>query len=143
MTHELGFEFAVIWGYDLVRLFMLWPRTKVVHRDYGANITFLEAFKGPQYKMFSPYDIMLLEDPAKREICVATILATKAHQAAARAPAPGSPRWHILHGIADWTKFLAGMLNYMYFSHGMAAFGDAWSALEWRWRGGDFSRMHP
>ena len=70
MTHELGFEFAVIWGYDLVRPFKLWPHTEVVRRDCGANIMFLKAFKGPQYKMFSPRDIMLLEDPAKREICV-------------------------------------------------------------------------
>ena len=153
MYRELGFEFADIWGFDFVRPFTLWPHIEVLNRDYAGNPMFLKAMKGSPYKKYSPADIALLEDPAKRQIyieahtgciapCwreVATILATKGHLLE-------DPPVTLLDrifpdGIADWTKFSQGTLINLQYD--MGAFADAWAPLERRWEAGDFSRMQP
>ena len=153
MERELGFEIVDIWGTDFVRPFALWPHVEVWNRDFGGNPTVLKTFKGSPYKKYSPADIALLEDPAKRQIyiealtdsvapCwreVATILATKGHLL--QRPPPALLDRIFPDGIADWTKFSMGTLNTLQFD--MGAFADAWAPLERRWEAGDFSRMQP
>jgi hypothetical protein len=141
MQHELGFEFNDVWGLEFVRPFALWPHHEVYTRDYSPKL--LAAMKGSPYKKYSPADIALLEDPAKRQVymeahagCiapryreVAAILSTKS---ALMEPPPAS----YLDGVypadgVSWTKFSAGTLSsYMY---DMAAFAHAWAPLERRW----------
>ena len=153
MQRELGFEFADIWGPDFVRPFALWPHVEVWNRDHGSNPTFLKTFKGSPYSKYSPADIALLEDPAKRQLyieahagCaapsyreVATILATKGHLL--QRPPPALLDRIFPDGIADWTKFSQGTLITLQYD--MGAFADAWAPLERRWEAGDFSRMQP
>ena len=93
MIYELGFELADIWGNDFMRPFKLWPHIEVWNRGTFGSGAHIKTFQGSPYSKFSPADIALLEDPAKRQIyieahtgcmapCwreVATILATKAH----------------------------------------------------------------
>ena len=112
-----------------------------------------KAIKGSPYKKYSPADIALLEEPAKRQIyieahtgCItpcwreiAAILKTKGHLL--QRPPPSFLDGMFPDGVADWTKFLAGSLAYLQFD--MSAFADAWAPLERRWEAGDFSRMQP
>jgi len=51
-----------------VRPFALWPHLEVLTRDYSPK--FLAAIKGSPYKKYSPADIALLEDPAKRQVYI-------------------------------------------------------------------------
>jgi hypothetical protein len=153
MACELGLEWFDIWGVDFVRQSTLWPHIEVWCRDFGGNPTMLKTMKGSAYKKYSPADIALLEDPAKRQIyieahtgciapCwreVATILATKGHLLE---DPPATLLDRIFpDGIADWTKLLAGAVRILFFD--MGAFVDAWAPLERRWEAGDFSRMQP
>ena len=64
MQRELGFEFNDVVGYGFVRPLALWPHLEVWTRDYSPKL--LAALKGSPYKKYSPADIALLEDPAKR-----------------------------------------------------------------------------
>ena len=153
MERELGFEITDIWGVDFVRPFALWPHVEVWNRDFGGNPTLLKTMKGSPYKKYSPADIALLEDPAKRQLyieahagCmaprwreVATILATKGHLL--QRPPPALLDRIFPDGIADWTKFCMGTLISLQYD--MGAFADAWAPLERRWEAGDFSRMQP
>jgi hypothetical protein len=75
--------------------------------------------------------------PCWRE--VASILATKGHLL--ERPPPALFDGMFPHGVADWTKFLAGTVINLQFQ--MGAFADAWAPLERRWEAGDFSRMQP
>jgi hypothetical protein len=141
MQHELSFEFNDVWGREFVRPFPLWPHLEVLTRDYSPK--FLATMKGSPYKKYSPADLALLEDPAKRQVYieahagfiapryrdVAAILSTKS---ARMEPPPPS----YLDGVfpADgigWTKFSAGSLSFHMFD--MAAFAHAWASLERRW----------
>ena len=144
MQHELGFDFNEIWGYEFVRPFALWPHLEVHTRDLSPK--YLTAFKGSPYKKYSPADIALLEDPAKRQLyieahtsCiaphyrdVAAILSTKS------ALMENPPASHLdgvfPDGVTDWTKFTAGTLSR--FIHDMAAFAHAWAPLERCWEAG-------
>jgi hypothetical protein len=153
MQRELGFDFADIWSFDFVRPFALWPHLEVFDRTYFGTPKHLKAMKGSPYKKFSPADIALLEDPAKRQIyieahtdcmapCwreVATILTTKAHLL--QRPPPAVLDRIFPDGVADWIKFLSGSLIFLQYD--MGAFADAWAPLERRWDAGDFSRMQP
>ena len=150
---ELHMEGMDIWGNAFVRPFQLWPHIEVMDRDLAGNRKFLKAFKGSAYSKYSPAEIALLEDPAKRQIyieahascmapCyreVATIFATKGHLL----QRPPLTFLDVIFpdGVADWTKFLGGSLNYLQIE--MAAFADAWAPLERRWEVGDFSRIQP
>ena len=64
MAHELGFEHNDIRGFEFVRPFALWPHHDVLTRHFSPKL--LAALKGSPYKKYSPADIALLEDPAKR-----------------------------------------------------------------------------
>jgi len=70
MERELGFDRIDIWGHDFVRPFALWPHIEVWNRDFGGNPTLLKTTKGSPCKKYSPTDIALLEDPAKRQIYI-------------------------------------------------------------------------
>jgi hypothetical protein len=141
MQHELGFEFNDVWALEFVRPFALWPHLEVYTRDFGPMC--LAAMKGSPYKKYSPADIALLEDPAKRQVyieahtsCiaprwreVAAILSTKS--ALMENPPPS-----FLDGVfpadgVNWTKVSGGTLT----SHmqDMAAFAHVWAPLERRW----------
>jgi hypothetical protein len=141
VQHELGFECNDVWGLDFVRSFALWPHLEVWTRDWSPKM--LAAIKGSPYKKYSPADLALLEDPAKRQLyieahasCIAPryrdaalILSTKS---ALMEPPPPS----FLDGLypadgIDWTKFSTGSLsNHMV---DMGAFAHAWAQLERRW----------
>ena len=144
MQRELGFEYNDIRGYESVRPFALWPHLKVLTRD--RNPAFFTALKGSPYKKYSPVDIALLEDPAKRQVyieahasCIApryrdiaAILSTKS---ALMEPPPA----FYLDGVyptngVDWTKFSGGTSSYHMFD--MGAFAHAWAPLERRWEAG-------
>ena len=147
MQHELGFEFNDVWGLEFVRPFALWPHLEVFTRDWSPKS--LAALKGSPYKKYSPADLALLEDPAKRQVyieahtsCIApryreivAILSTKS------ALMENPPASH-LDGVfpadgIDWTKFSSGTLSvHMY---DMAAFAHAWAPLERRWEAGGAS----
>ena len=145
MSHELGlFEFADIWGLEFIRPFKLWPHLEVWNRALFGTPVHLKVIKGSPYKKYSPADIALLEDPAKRQVyieahtsCiaprhrdVAAILTTKS--ALIENPPPSYLDGVFPHGVADWTKFSGGSLsNYM--SNDMGAFAHAWAPLERRW----------
>jgi hypothetical protein len=152
MQHELGFECNEIWGYEFVQPFALWPHLEVITRALSPK--FFAALKGSPYKKYSPADLALLEDPAKRQIyieahagCIvpsyreiAAILSTKT---ALMEPPPPSH----LDGVytadeIDWTKFSGGTLSFHMFD--MSAFAHAWAPLERRWEaGGAPILMHP
>jgi hypothetical protein len=66
IQHELGFECTNVWGHEFVRPFALWPHLEAWTRDYSPKM--LAAIKGSPYKKYSPADIALLEDPAKRQV---------------------------------------------------------------------------
>jgi hypothetical protein len=144
MEHELGFEFADTWGLEFVRPFALWPHVEVVTRDFSQK--YFATNKGSPYKKYSPTDLALLEDPAKRQLyieahtsCIApryrdvtTILSTKS---ALMEPPPPS----YLDGVfsadgVDWTKFAGGSLSYHMCD--MAAFAHVWASLERCWEAG-------
>ena len=141
MAREVGFEWYEIWGREFVRPFALWPHLEVHTRDFSPKL--LATLKGSPYMKYSPADLALLEDPAKRQVyieahtsCIApryreaaAILSTKA---ALMEPPPPS----YLDGVypaagIDWTKFSLGTLSYHMFD--MAAFAHAWAPLERRW----------
>jgi hypothetical protein len=141
MARELGFEFADVWGFEFVRPFALWPHVEVYTRDWSPK--WFAAMKGSPYKKYSPADLALLEDPAKRQVyieahtnCIApryrditAILSTKS--ALIENPPPS-----YLDGVypadgIDWTKFSGGTLSWHMFD--MAAFAHAWASLERRW----------
>jgi hypothetical protein len=144
MQHELGFEWTDVWGLEFVRPFALWPHLEVITRDYRP--TFFAALKGSPYKKYSPADIALLEDPAKRQLyieahtsCiapryreVAAILATKS--ALMEPPPPSYLDGVCPAGVADWTKFSQGTLSTTMFD--MGTFAHAWAPLERRWEAG-------
>ena len=141
MQHELGFELIDVWGFEFVRPFALWPHLEVHTRDWDPK--FLATLKGSPYKKYSPADLALLEDPAKRQVyiethasCiaprfreVAAILSTKS---ALMEPPPASHLDGVFpDGVADWTKFSGGTLSFHMYD--MAAFAHAWAPLERRW----------
>jgi hypothetical protein len=147
MQHELGFEFNDIWGLELVRPFKLWPHLEAHTRDF--SLAWYAAIKGSPYKKYSPADIALLEDPAKRQLYieahtsfiapryrdVAAILSTKS---ALMEPPPPS----YLDGLypadgVDWTKFTGTSLSTP--SIDMGPFAHAWAPLERRWEAGGAS----
>jgi hypothetical protein len=141
MQRELGFEFNDVWGLDFVRPFALWPHLETWTRDFGPKK--FAALKGSPYKKYSPADIALLEDPAKRQLyieahtsCiapryreVAAILSTKS---ALMEPPPSSylDAAYPADGV-DWTKFSQGSLSTTMVD--MGAFTHAWAPLERRW----------
>ena len=141
MARELGFEFNDVLGFEFVRPFALWPHLEVFTRDWSPKV--LATLKGSPYRKYSPADLALLEDPAKRQVyieahasCIApryrdvtAILSTKS---ALMEPPPPS----FLDGVypaagIDWTKFSSGSLS----NHMMdiGAFAHAWAPLERRW----------
>ena len=141
MQHELGFEFNDVRGFEFVRPFALWPHLEVLTRDWSPKV--LATLKGSPYKKYSPADLALLEDPAKRQVyieahigCiapryrdVAAILSTKS---ALMEPPPPS----YLDGVyppdgIDWTKFSGGTLSLHMID--MGAFAHAWAPLERCW----------
>jgi hypothetical protein len=140
MERELGFEFDD-WGVEFVRPFALWPHLEVHTRDWSPKM--LAILKESPYKKYSPADLALLEDPAKRQVyieahtsCIApryrdiaAILSTKS---ALMEPPPPS----YLDGVypatgIDWNKFSGGTLSHHMFD--MGAFAHAWAPLERRW----------
>jgi hypothetical protein len=144
MQRELGFEFNDTWGHEFVRPFALWPHLEVLTRDWSPKM--LAALKGSPYKKYSPADIVLLEDPAKRQVymeahtsCiapryrdVAAILSTKT---ALMEPPPPA----YLDGVfpadgVDWTKFSLGTLSWH--MSDLGSFAHAWAPLERRWEAG-------
>jgi hypothetical protein len=141
MQRELGFEFNDVCDFTFVRPFALWPHLEVITYDFIPK--WFAALKGSPYKKYSPADIALLEDPAKRQVyieahasCIApryrditAILSTKS---ALMEPPPPS----YLDGVypadgIDWTKFSGGSLSHHMLD--MAAFAHAWAPLERRW----------
>jgi hypothetical protein len=70
---ELGLDPATIYNLEFVRPFQLWPHVEVCSHNYTKNSKLLAAFKGSPYRKYSPRDIALLEDSAKREIYIDTI----------------------------------------------------------------------
>jgi hypothetical protein len=152
MQHELGFEYNDIWHFEFVQPFALWPHLEVYTRDIGPK--FFATLKGSPYKKYSPADIALLEDPAKRQVyieahtsCiaprhrdVAAILTTKS--ALIELPPVSFLDGLYPDGVADWTKFSAGALSWPL--HDMGGFAHAWAPLERRWEaGGAPILMHP
>jgi hypothetical protein len=152
MQRELGFEINDVTSLEFVRPFALWPHVEVQTNDYSSK--FFAALKGSPYKKYSPADIALLEDPAKRQLyieahtsCiaprwreVAVILSTKS--ALMELPPPS-----YLDGVypadgVDWTKFSGGSLSKHIID--MGVFVHAWAPLERRWEAGGASPItHP
>jgi hypothetical protein len=152
MAHELGFEFNDVFGFEFVRPFALSPHLEVHTHDYSPKV--FAAYKGSPYKKYSPADIALLEDPAKRQLymeahagCIApryreiaAILSTKS--ALMEPPPPSYLDGVYPDGVADWTKFSARSLSIHMLD--MAAFVHAWAPLERRWEvEGASATMHP
>jgi hypothetical protein len=147
MQHELCFELKDTWGHEFVRPFSLWPHLEVHTRDFSPK--WFATIKGSPYKKYSPADIALLEDPAKRQIyieahagCiaqryreVAAILETKS--ALMENPPASYLDGVFPNGVADWFKFSSGTLSQPMFD--MAAFAHAWVPLERRWESGGAS----
>jgi hypothetical protein len=141
MQRELGFEFNDTWGFEFVRPFALWPHLEVYTRDWSPKM--FATLKGSPYKKYSPADIALLEDPAKRQVyieahtsCIApryrdiaAILETKS--ALMENPPPSYLGGVFLAAGIDWTKFSGGTLSYHMFD--MGAFAHTWAPLERRW----------
>jgi hypothetical protein len=144
MQRELGFENNKIWDVEFVRPFALWPHIEVWNCELSP--TWLAAIKGSPYKKYSPADIALLEDPAKRQLyieahvsCiapryrdVAAILSTKS--ALMEPPPASSLDGAFPDGVADWTKFSNGTLSVHMVA--LSAFAHAWAPLERRWEAG-------
>jgi hypothetical protein len=149
MQYELGFEASDVWGFEFVRPFALWPHVEVLTRDWSPK--WFAALKGSPYKKYSPADIALLEDPAKRQVyieahtgciapCYREVTAILSTKSALMEPPPPS----YLDGVypADgvgWTKFSGGTLSYPMFD--MGAFAQAWAPLERRWEAGGAPAM--
>jgi hypothetical protein len=141
MQRELGFEFNDFWGFDFVRPFALWPHLEVLTRDYSPK--FLAATKGSPYKKYSPADIALLEDPAKRRLYIeahASCIAPRYREVAAilstKSALMENPPASYLDGVfpadgVDWTKVSSWSLSHHMLD--MAAFAHAWAPLERRW----------
>jgi hypothetical protein len=141
MARELGFEWRDVWGYEFVRPFALWPHLEVYSRDWRPK--FFAALKGSAYQKYSPADIALLEDPAKRQVyieahtsCIAPRYCEVAAILSTKSALVENPPPSYLDGVypadgVDWTKFSAGSLSYHLFD--MAAFAHAWAPLERRW----------
>jgi hypothetical protein len=141
MKRELGFEFNDVWGHEFVRPFALWPHIEVWTRDWSPK--FFTTMKGSSYKKYSPADIALLEDPAKRQLYVeahTSCIAPRYREVAAilstKSALMESPPASYLDGPfpadgIDWTKFSGGTLSYHMYD--MAAFTYAWAPLERRW----------
>jgi hypothetical protein len=150
MQHELGFEFNDVWDFEFVRPFVLWPHVEVLARDWSPK--FLAAHKGSPYKKYSPADIALLEDPAKRQLyieahvgCIAprwreitAIMSTKS--ALMEPPPPSHLDGVYAHAGVDWTKFSGGTLSFHLVDIG--AFAHAWAPLERRWEAGGVPLFH-
>jgi hypothetical protein len=101
------------------------------------------AIKGSPYKKYSPADIALLEDPAKRQLYIeahASCIAPRYREVAAilsfKSALMENPPPSYLDGAfpadgVDWTKVSGGSLtNHML---DMGAFAHAWAPLERRW----------
>ena len=141
MQRELGFEINDIWDYEFVQPFALWPHLEVFTRDFSSK--FNATLKGSPYKKYTPADIALLEDPAKRQLYVeahTSCIAPRYREIAAilstKSALMESPPVSYLDGVfpadgVDWAKFSALSLS----SHilDMGAFGLAWAPLERRW----------
>jgi hypothetical protein len=67
MARELGFESIDILAHEFVRPFELWPHLEVWNRAIFGTPGHLKGMRGSPYQKFSPADIALLEDPAKRQ----------------------------------------------------------------------------
>jgi hypothetical protein len=144
MQRELGFEFADVWGIEFVRPCALWPHLEAWTRDFGPK--YFAAIKGSPYKKYSPADIALLEDPAKRHVyieahagCIAPRYREVAAILATKSALMENPPASYLVGVypadgMNWTKFLGGTLSYPMMD--MAAFAHAWAPLEHRWEVG-------
>jgi hypothetical protein len=141
MQRELGFEFNDIWGFEFVQPFALWPHVEVLTRDFSPKM--LAATKGSPYKKYSPADLALLEDPAKRQIYIeahASCIAPRYRDVAAilstKSALIENPPPSFLDGVypdagVDWTKFSDGTLSYP--MHDLGTFAHAWAPLERRW----------
>jgi hypothetical protein len=144
MQHELGFEHNKTWGLEFVRPFTLWPHLEVHTRDWSPK--WLATFKGSPYEQYSPADIALLEDQAKRQLyieahtgCIAPryreVAAILSTRSALMESPPGSYLDGVFpDGVTDWTKFSGGSLSFHMLD--MAAFAHAWALLERRWEAG-------
>jgi hypothetical protein len=105
--------------------------------------TFLAAIKGSPYRKYSPADLALLEDPAKRQLyieahtgCIAPRYRDIAAILSTKSALMENPPPSYLDGVfpadgIDWTKFSQGSLSYHMFD--MGAFAHAWAPLERRW----------
>jgi hypothetical protein len=141
MRRELGFEFNDVRGFDFVRPFALWPHLEVWTRDWSPKM--LAALKGSAYQKYSPADIALLEDPAKRQVyieahtsCIAPRYRDVAAILSTKSALMELPPASYLDGIysadgVDWTKSSGGTLAHHMID--MAAFARAWAPLERRW----------
>jgi hypothetical protein len=141
MARELGFEWADMWSYEFVQPFALWPHIEVLTRDWSSK--WFAAFKGSPYKKYSPADIALLEDPAKRQVyieahtsCIAPRYREIAVILSTKSALIENPPVSYLDGVypadgVDWTKLSGGSLSHHMFD--MAVFAHAWAPLERRW----------
>ena len=141
MQHELGFESNKATGIEFVRPFALWPHLEVLTRDYSPKM--LATMKGSPYKKYSPADVALLEDPAKRQLymeahasCIAPRYREVAVILSIKSALMENPPASYLDGVypadeIDWTKFSGGTLSFH--MHDMGAFAHAWAPLERRW----------
>jgi hypothetical protein len=103
----------------------------------------LAALKGSPYRKYSPADLALLEDPAKRQIyieahtgCIAPRYRDVAAILSPKSALIENPPPSYLDGVypadgIDWTKFSAGTLSFHMFD--MCTFAHAWAPLERRW----------
>jgi hypothetical protein len=150
MQRELGFEVNDVWGYEFVRPFVLWPHLEVLTRELSPK--YFAALKGSPYKKYSPADLVLLEDPAKRQVYIeahASCITPRYREVAAiletRSALMENPPASYLDGAfpadeIDWTKFSGGSLSVHMVD--MAAFAHAWAPLERRWESGGAAIMH-
>ena len=144
MQRELGFELNDVWALEFVRPFALWPHLEVFTRDFSPKS--LAAMKGSPYKKYSPTDMALLEDPAKRQLyieahtsCIAPRFREIAAILSTKPALMENPPASYLDGTfpadgIDWTKFSAGTLSYHMWD--MGTFAHAWAPLERRWEAG-------
>ena len=110
-------------------------------RDWSPKM--LATLKGSPYKKYSPADLALLEDPAKRQIYIeahASCIAPRWREVAAilstKSALMENPPPSYLDGVypadgIDWTKFSQGSLSLHMID--MATFAHAWAPLERRW----------
>jgi hypothetical protein len=144
MQHELGFEFNDVWNFEFVLPFALWPHLEAYTRDWSPK-TFA-AIKGSPYKKYSPADLALLEDPAKRQVyieayasCIAPRYREVAVTLSTKSALIENPPASYLDGAypadgVDWAKFSGGSLSTHMFD--MVVFAYAWEPLERRWEAG-------